>query len=212
MVHRDHNSRTCIEFSRDAEQVRYVALDAENGLDLGLSPPKHFDERFKPLLDYPVDRAAKLYVEYARGLGATERVMKMLGKLTTVTNEDIEMATKKKTARAAALVKTTKKAAGKKAASTKPEKAVKSAKPEKAAKTPKPAKDAAPKERKETAASMFQTLLMEKGPGGKCAHTDEQIFAKVQKKFGLDDSKKSYVKWYRNHLTKNGKNPPAAKE
>lgn len=214
VVHADRNRRTCIEFSRDAEQVRYVALDAENGLDLGLAPPKEFDERFKPLTDYPVDRAARLYVDYARGLGATERVMKMLGKLTPVNHEDIEMATKKKTARAAAPVKAAKKTAKKtaeKAAPAKPEKkATKAgAKPEKAAKVPKSTE---PKQRKETAAAMFQELLMEKGAGGKCAHTDEQIFAKVQKKFGLSDDKKSYVKWYRNHLTKQGKTVPAAKE
>ena len=41
--------------------------------------------------------------------------------------------------------------------------------------------------------------------------TDDQIFAKVQKEFNLDDNKRSYVKWYRNDLNKKGMNPPAAK-
>ena len=53
---------------------------------------------------------------------------------------------------------------------------------------------------------MFKTLIME----GKL--TDAQIFAKVQKEFGLDDNKRSYVKWYRNDLVKKGEKPPAAKE
>jgi len=52
---------------------------------------------------------------------------------------------------------------------------------------------------------MFKDLIME----GK--HTDDQIFAKVQAAYNLDEKKRSYVKWYRNALTKEGKNPPDAK-
>lgn len=215
----DHQRRTCILFERSSDQVRYVGLDVENGLDLALAEPRSFDERFKPLVDYPVEKAAKLYVEYARGLGATEKVMRMLAKLTTVTHEDIEMATAKKGARAAAPVKTDKKAPAKKAAGkAAPEKEVK-AKGGKTKAAPAPAakgktaqadkKAKAPAEKKErgpTAAKRFQELIME----GK--KTDDQIFAVVQKEFGLDDNKRSYVKWYRNYLTKQGQNPPAAKE
>lgn len=195
----DHNRRTCILLERSEASVKYVALDVENGLDVTTADPKDFDRDYKPMVDYPVERAAKLYVEYARGLGATEQAMRMLGKLTTVNNEDIEMATKKKAARTAAPVKTAKKAATKKAAAD--------AKPTKGTKTGK-----APAEKKEkaargpSAAARFQELIME----GK--KTDDQIFAAVQKEFGLDDSKRSYVKWYRNYLTKQGKNPPAPKE
>lgn len=75
-------------------------------------------------------------------------------------------------------------------------------------KAPKEKVAAAPKEPKEkrySAAQMFQDLIME----GKL--TDAQIFTKVQEKFGLDDKKSGYVKWYRNHLKKNGQNPPEAK-
>ena len=196
----DHNRRTCILLERSESSVKYVALDVENGLDVTTADPRDFDRDYKPMVDYPVERAAKLYVEYSRGLGATEQVMRMLAKLTTVNQEDIEMAAKKKTARAAAPVKTAKKATTKTAGKT-------STKPAKAAKEKK-----APGEKKEraprgpTAASRFQDLIME----GK--KTDDQIFAVVQKEFGLDDSKRSYVKWYRNYLTKQGKNPPAAKE
>lgn len=202
----DHNRRTCILLERSESSVKYVALDVENGLDVTTADPKDFDRDYKSMVDYPVERAAKLYVEYARGLGATEQVMRMLAKLTTVNQEDIEMATKKKTTRAAAPVKTVKKAAGKAAKSAPAEKAPKAAKEKKAPAEKKPKDDRGP-----TAASRFQELLME-GKGGTCVHTDDQIFAKVQKEFGLDDGKRSYVKWYRNYLTKQGKNPPAAKE
>lgn len=78
--------------------------------------------------------------------------------------------------------------------------AEKAAKP---AKAPKAAKDpAAPKVRKPSASSMFCELIM----AGEL--TDDEIFAKVQAAFGLDDGKKSYTKWYRNDLRKKGKNPP----
>lgn len=59
---------------------------------------------------------------------------------------------------------------------------------------------------RETAAALFQDLIMD----GKL--TDDQIFAKVKAKFGLDDKKRSYVAWYRNKLKKDGKKPPEAKE
>lgn len=200
----DHNRRTTILLSRSDSSVKHVALDVENGLEVTESTPRDFDDRYTAMVDYPVERAAKLYVEYARGLGATEQVMQALGKLTPVSKEDIEMATKKKAARAAAPVKTAKKATTKKTAAEKPTKAA-----TKTAKAPAEKKERAP--RGPTAAQKFQELIME-GKGGTCAHTDDQIFAKVQKEFGLDDSKRSYVKWYRNYLTKQGKNPPAAKE
>lgn len=202
----DHQRRTAILFSRSVERVEYTVLDVENGLEVLTADPRDFDGRYKPLVDYPVKKAAALYVEYARGLGATEQVMKKLGKLTTVNQEDIEMATKKKAARAAAPVKTAKKATKKTVA---PAKATKGEKPAKASKAPAEKKER--KERGPTAAKRFQELIMEKS-GKTCAHTDDQIFAKVQKEFGLDDSKKSYVKWYRNYLTKQGQNPPVPKE
>lgn len=89
------------------------------------------------------------------------------------TDEEIDMATKKKAAKA-------KKSAAKERTKT--------------------------GEKRETAAAMFQELIM----AGSL--TDDKIFAKVKDKFGLDDKKRSYVAWYRNKLIKDGKKPPAAKE
>ena len=94
---------------------------------------------------------------------------------------------------------------------TKP--ATKKAAPVKTAKVEKPtAKAAKPAakpvkagEKKPSAAQMFQDLIM----AGKL--TDDQIFEKVQAEFGLDEKKRGYVKWYRNHLKKQGANPPEAK-
>ena len=60
------------------------------------------------------------------------------------------------------------------------------------------------KEKKPSAASRFQELIME----GK--RTDDEIFSIVQKEHGLPDSKRNYVTWYRNYLKKQGKAPPPA--
>ena len=108
------------------------------------------------------------------------------------------MATTKKAASAAAKTKT-----AAKAKTAKPAAKTAVAKTTKVTKAPAAKKETG--EKKPSAANMFKDLIME----GKL--TDDQIFAKVQKEFGLDDNKRSYVKWYRNDLTKKGMNPPAAK-
>lgn len=75
----------------------------------------------------------------------------------------------------------------------------------KAAKQAKKTGAKVPREQRETASSMFRELIM----AGKL--TDDQIFAKVQAKYGLDDGKRNYVTWYRYQLRKQGKKPPEGK-
>ncbi|UOF79473.1 hypothetical protein [Caudoviricetes sp.] len=152
---------------------------------------ERFDDEYRPLPDYPVERAAKLYAEYATQLGGSLEAMQALASFTTVTQKDIDMATAKK---AAAASKTT---TAKKAVPAKKPIPGRGAKPD----TKKE-----PGEKKPSAANMFKELIMEGNL------TDAKIFEKVQKAFGLDDNKRSYVKWYRNDLTKKGMKPPAAKE
>ena len=91
------------------------------------------------------------------------------------------------------------------ASAAEPPKAAAAVKETKKAATPAKTAAAAPaqKEKKPSASAMFCELIME----GKL--TDDQIFAAVQIEFKLDESKRSYVKWYRNDLKKKGKNPPA---
>jgi len=55
-----------------------------------------------------------------------------------------------------------------------------------------------PKFEYKSAAAMFRGLIL------KDELSDDDILKAVQDKFNLDDSKKSYVKWYRNDLKKNG--------
>ena len=188
-VRADHNRHTCIEVKREDGVVHYIPLSIE-GFELCTMSAERFDAEFQPLPDYPVERAAKLYAEYATQLGGSSEAMKALAAFTTVTQKDIDMATVKKAAAAAKKTPAAKKVAP-----------AKKPIPGRAPKTAKPAG-----EKKPSAATMFKDLIME----GKL--TDAQIFAKVQKEYGLDDNKRSYVKWYRNDLAKKGMKPPAAKE
>lgn len=193
----DFNRHTCIEVSRQAGLVKYIPLNIA-GMELLEMNSSEFDHTYSQLNNYPVEKAAQLYAEYAAQLGGTKEAMQALATFVPLTPKEIEMATTKKAASAAAKTKTAAKAkAAKPAAKT----AV--AKTTKVTKAPAAKKETG--EKKPSAANMFKDLIME----GKL--TDDQIFAKVQKEFGLDDNKRSYVKWYRNDLTKKGMNPPAAK-
>jgi hypothetical protein len=200
-VHADFNRRTCIEISRDDGVVRYIPLTAD-GFEVETATIKEFEAKFKLLQDYPADKAAKLYAEYTKHLGATKEVMQHLAKLCNITDKEIQMATAKKAAKDStkAAAKPAAKAPAKKAAKPAAKAPAKKTAP---AKTTKPAaNDGAPRA---SASQMFKDLIME----GKL--TDDQIFAKVQAEYNLDEKKRGYVKWYRNDLEKKGMNPPAAK-
>jgi hypothetical protein len=195
----DHQRRTCIQVERSAGLVKFIPLDISLGLEVHSTSAESFDQRFTPMEGYPAEKACQLFVNYSQTLGATKEAMEYLGQVINVSKQELEMATTKKQATAE---KPTAKPAAKKAA---PVKTTKAEKP--TAKTAKPAAKPAskPGEKKPSAAQMFQDLIM----AGKL--TDDQIFEKVQAEFGLDEKKRGYVKWYRNHLTKQGKNPPEAK-
>lgn len=197
----------------------------EDGFSVETTSVEAFDREFKPMVDYPVERAARLYAAYSRMLGATEEAMQELSQLTEVTNEDIKMAIAKKKAKAAAgTVKAQPKGKSNRATKANEEQTLKASvktgttkadlpngkKPAakavaKKASEPKAKKEAGDKKPRESAAGMFCDLIRD----GKVS--DDQIFAKVQERFGLDDKKRSYVSWYRNYLRKNGETVPDAK-
>lgn len=192
MVCIDYHRHTCIELGRQDGVVKFIPLDIQ-GLEVQELSDERFDKTWSPRIDYPVDRAAKLYAGYAADLGGSPEAMQALAAIIPLSQQEISMATSKKKAAEAA----TKPAA---------KAATKAAPAKKAAAKAAPAKKEASGERKPSAAQMFKDLIME----GK--KTDEQIFAAVQKAFGLDDNKRGYVKWYRNDLIKKGMKPPAAKD
>ncbi len=173
---------------------------------------------------------AKVLKAYALHCGADPDAARVLSRFTNITEEEFERMTETK---AAAKPKTATKTLDERkaaVATSDPKGTTKqaAAKAKAKAKAPKPDADekkaanlaklkalneqkkaeraaAGPKEKKPSAASRFQELIME----GK--KSDDDIFTAVKKEFDLDDSKRSYVSWYRNKLLKDGKNPPAAK-
>lgn len=204
----------------------------EDGRRLGLSV---MGENWWEVHIFPLNEDPKAYAEvlkaYALHCGADPDAAQVLRRFTKVTDEEFHRMTQvaKPEKKPAKTLAERKKAVADNAG-TKPAKAAKQTETkaprtkltdaEKAAKkeanlaklkalnAEKKAKREAegPKERKPSAASRFCELIME----GK--KTDDQIFETVQKEFGLDDGKRSYVGWYRNKLRKDGKNPPDAKK
>lgn len=208
----DFQRRTCIQVERINGHVKYIPLDVGMGLEVQTMGVDVFDQRFIPMVNYPTEKACQLYVGYSQTIGATKEALDYLGQVINVSKQEFEMATAKKTAAPAEEKRT---ASSRRATNGKTEPAKAGRRttdpvvaPPKDTKTKaaKPAKESVKSgEKKESAAQMFQDLIM----AGKL--TDDQIFEKVQEKFGLDEKKRGYVKWYRNHLKKNGKNPPEPK-
>ena len=205
----DHQRRTCIQVGRVNGHVKYIPLDVGVGLEVQTMSADVFDQRYQPMVNYPVEKACQLYLSYSQNIGATKEALDFLGQVVNVSKQEFEMATAKKTAAPA----DEKRATPRRATNGKPEPAKAGRRAVDPVVTPpkgkatKPVKAPAEKtgEKRESAAQMFQDLIM----AGKL--TDDQIFEKVQEKFGLDEKKRGYVKWYRNHLKKQGKNPPEPK-
>lgn len=210
----DHQSRTCLQVERLDGVTKYIPLDIAGGLRVQTMPASEFDLRYQPMVNYPAEKAAQLYLGYSQNIGASEEALGYLGQIVNVSKQEFEMATKKQQAAQQQLEekrttkgrRTTNTEGPAKAGHRKTDPVVAPAKPTKAAKTTAAKAPVAKSgEKKPSASQMFQDLIM----AGKL--TDNQIFEKVQAEFGLDEKKRGYVKWYRNHLKKQGKNPPEPK-
>jgi len=191
-----HTHRNCIVTEWEDKKVTYIAL-GENGFRVQTVTEDRFLEYYRQA---PFDSrvAAQVYQFYLAHLPTADQAVKSgLAALSTGKLGDIAMARK-----SAAVVEEFEDDQEDELVE---EQETPKAKRGKAAKPTAVKADRAPRERGETAAKMFQDLIME----GKL--TDEKIFEKVAAKYNLDDNKRSYVKWYRNYLTKRGQNPPPAK-
>ena len=183
MVVTAYGGRTALELSRSKGIVTYIP-HAPEGLELVQKDIAEFDKVYKPMVDYPTGRAAKLYIGFSQDLGATKEAMGALSTLVSVTAEEMQMAQKKKKQDGPATAEVTKE--------SKP-------------KEPKAAKPKTGGPKKVSAASMYRELL----PLGK--FTDDEIFAKVQKETGCEDKCRVHVSWYRGKLRKDGMKIPDAK-
>lgn len=194
--------RTAIVSETTQDEVTYVAL-SEYGLRMQTVSWERFNDYYRQA-NFPTALAARIYQQVESFYPAARAapfngVLKVL--MTSTHDEVLPMAKNSAAVKATndMDIEASESAKGKK---TTAKKVV----AEGVKKSVKEGKDVAPKAAKavDSAAGMFKTLIME----GKL--TNDQIFKKVADKFNLDDSKKGYVKWYRNYLSKKGQNPPAA--
>ena len=182
--------QTVIALEHDDTAVLCLRISMTDGLHLERISVPRFEKEFRPREIEGLEQAARTYTEFTRYLGATDDALARLQSIISLTAEEVAMAKARADER--------------KQATT--EKAVK-AKAKSAAKKPVAAKSDDKKERKVPSSQVFMALIME----GKL--TDDEIFAKVQDQYGLDDKRRSYVGYYRQHLKKKlGKNPPAPVE
>ena len=187
-----HGGRTAIVIKRDALTTEYLNLNPE-GLRVESSDSARFDSRHKPET-YDVVRAAKKYLDFATRHGATGAALEALVRVITprMTREDEEhvMAARKKQAEKNEKIQ--------KSVDRKPKvKAEAGANGEK--------KSRAPRAPRASAASLFRELIM------RGTLSDDQIFERVQEKFGLEEKSRKHVAWYRNKLKNSGMNPPPKK-
>ena len=215
----DRQRRTCIVVESDKSNVSLVKLDTAAGLRISLMPVDLFEDVYSEVTGYPIHKAIEQYAEFARYCGAEKYVLDAFNyildaeekkgvdvKLTRLKLQQVKLLDGKaaKTPSAASAddtppwddepsvdnSKPTKK--GKTAMARQPKASVKV--PSNSATT----NTGSIKQPRRTAASAFKDLILTG------QYSDDEIFATVQKEFGLDDSKRSYVAYYRRELKNKG--------
>lgn len=203
----DHQQRSCLLVARAGGLCKYIPMAIE-GFDVLEMPEKEFDDWYKPMVDYPADRAAQLYLSYMRTTGASKEALDALGTTITVSKEDYTMATTKKAANAATAA--TKTAAPKAARKSHQEEAA--ATPAKAGRratdpivapkagktTAKPAKAAATNGKTAGGIGAFCKELIIKGK------SNEEVLAAVHKQFPGAGTTPASVSSYRSRLKSDG--------
>ena len=210
----DRQRRTCIVVASDKSNVSLVKLDTSAGLRISLMPVDLFEDTYSEVAGYPIHKAIEQYVEFARYCGAMQDVMNAFNGI--LDSEEKKGVDVKLTRLKLQQVKLLDGKAAKPADDTPPwddEPSVDNPKQTKKGKTamvrqPKasvkvPSNSATSntgsiKQPRRTAASAFKDLILTG------QYSDDEIFATVQKEFGLDDSKRSYVAYYGRELKNKG--------
>lgn len=187
----DHS---CIVIEHTKKTIIFVTLydmqeiGSPRCLRLLEATPEEFNQWYKRA-DYPAERLAEIYLQFGITLGATPKALSALGRFIHIFDYEFDQAVRVYSD-----------------AQPIPEEKVISSKNKlrngpvvsglsgiKAARATRK-----PEHKKETAAQLFRELLLD----GEL--TDDEIFKRVQKKFGLDGKKRSYVTTYRRQLVKKG--------
>jgi hypothetical protein len=99
-VWRNHESRTCIVLKVDAGEVSFIPLQVDTAFAIEVEGEAGFLKRYLEPIEYPVNRAARLFVEYARNTGGTDEMLEALAPFTHITEEEKNMARQKASTRA----------------------------------------------------------------------------------------------------------------
>nr|DAK11931.1 MAG TPA: hypothetical protein [Caudoviricetes sp.] len=218
-TYQDRQRRTCIVVDADNEDYSLVKLDTSLGLRISTMPVDQFEDAFTEIEGYPIHKSIEQYAEFARYCGASQDVVDKFNSILDDEEKkgvDVKL-TRMKLQQVKLLdSKAAQKPSAKSADDTPPwddEPSVDNSKPTKKGKTamarqPKasvkvPSSSATSntgsiKQPRRTAASAFKDLILTG------QYSDDEIFATVQKEFGLDDSKRSYVAYYRRELKNKG--------
>lgn len=215
----DRQRRTCIVVEADDSDVSLVKLDTSAGLRISYMPVDLFEDTYSEVAGYPIHKAIEQYSEFARYCGATQDVMNAFnGILDSEEKNGVDVKLTRLKLQQVKLLdgKAAKALSAAPADDTPPwddEPSMDNPKPTKKGKTamarqPKasvkvPSNSATKntgsiKQPRRTAASAFKDLILTG------QYSDDEIFATVQKEFGLDDSKRSYVAYYRRELKNKG--------
>lgn len=215
----DRQRRTCIVVEADDSDVSLVKLDTAAGLRISFMPVDLFEDTYSEVAGHPIHKAIEQYSEFARYCGAEKRVLDAFNSILDSEEKngvDVSL-TRLKLQQVKLLdgkaAKTPSDASADdtppwddepgvdNSKQTKKGKTVMARQPKAAVKVPSNSattNTGSIKQPRRTAASAFKDLILTG------QYSDDEIFATVQKEFGLDDSKRSYVAYYRRELKNKG--------
>lgn len=215
-TYQDRQRRTCIVVDADDQDYYLVKLDTSSGLRVLTMPVDQFEDNFSEIKGYPIHKSIEQYAEFARYCGASQEV---IDKFNSILNDeekkgvDVSL-TRLKLQQVKLLDGKVAQTKSTESDDTPPwDTGEEDVQPTKKGKTkmarqPKaslkvPSNSATTntgsiKQPRRTAASVFKDLILTG------QYSDDEIFATVQKEFGLDDSKRSYVAYYRRELKNKG--------
>lgn len=218
-TYQDRQRRTCIVVDADDQDYSLVKLDTSSGLRISTMPVDQFEDTFTEIKGYPIHKSIEQYAEFARYCGASQDVIDRFNSILDTEEEkgiDVKL-TRLKLQQVKLLEnKATQKQSAKSDDGTPPWDDEPSAEPPKSTKKGKTTMAKQPKatvkvpsspatkntgsikQPRRTAASAFKDLILTG------QYSDDEIFALVQKEFGLDDSKRNYVSYYRRELKNKG--------
>lgn len=216
----DRQRRTCIVVGSDKSNVSLVKLDTSAGLRISLMPVNLFEDVYSEVAGYPIHKAIEQYSEFARYCGAEKYVVDAFNNiLDSEEKNGVDVSLTRLKLQQVKLLdgKAAKTPSAASADDTPPwnddEPGVDNSKPTKKGKTamakqpkatakvpsnPDTKNTGSIKQARRTAASAFKDLILTG------QYSDDEIFEIVQKEFGLDDSKRSYVAYYRRELKNKG--------